>query len=80
MSLFRPNVEKLAAKGDIAGLVKALAYERDPQIAPAAATALVAIGAPRSGRSPPLPGTRTTTPAGPPEPRSTGECGVLSGS
>ncbi len=50
MSLFRPpNIEKLAAKGDIAGLVEALAYERDPQIAPAAAAALVAMGAPAVG-------------------------------
>jgi HEAT repeat protein len=40
-----PNIEKLSAKGDVAGLVKALAYQKDPQIAPAAATALVELGA-----------------------------------
>ena len=50
MPLFGPpNIDKLAAKADVAGLVKALAYTKDPHVAPAAATALAAIGAPAVG-------------------------------
>jgi len=45
MPLFGPpNVEKLGARRDIAGLVKALAYEKDSDVRRAAAGALGAIG------------------------------------
>jgi HEAT repeat protein len=47
MALFGPpNVEKLKAKGDIKGLIKAMGYKNDQQVREAAAEALVAIGAP----------------------------------
>jgi HEAT repeat protein len=47
MPLFGPpKIEKLAAKGEFGGLVKALAYAKDKQIARDAAAALVTIGAP----------------------------------
>ncbi|HET8987537.1 MAG TPA: HEAT repeat domain-containing protein [Humibacillus sp.] len=47
MPLFGPpRIEKLAAKGDIDGLVRALGYTKDRQVASDAAAALVAIGAP----------------------------------
>ncbi len=47
MSLFGPpNVEKMKAKGDIKGLVKALTYEKDQTICQQAANALASIGMP----------------------------------
>lgn len=49
MGLFgSPNVEKLKAKGDVAGLIKALGYEKD-NYRKAAAEALGQIGAPAVG-------------------------------
>jgi hypothetical protein len=39
-----PNVEKLMAKGNINGLIKALGYKKDPAIRVAAAKAMVGIG------------------------------------
>lgn len=45
MSLFGPpNVERLKAKGDIKGLIKALGYEKDSEVRKAAAQALGEIG------------------------------------
>jgi len=38
--LFKPNVSKRAAKGDIAGLLRALHYKRDQRVREAAARAL----------------------------------------
>jgi len=38
----RPNVERLAAKGDIEGLVRAAKYKKDPQVREAARVALEA--------------------------------------
>lgn len=47
MPLFGPpRIDKLAAKGDIPGLVKALAYTKDRQVPADAAAALAALGAP----------------------------------
>jgi HEAT repeat protein len=40
-----PNIEKLKAKNDLNGLVKALTYEKDPAVSQSAADALVSIGA-----------------------------------
>jgi HEAT repeat protein len=49
MSLFgSPNVEKLKAKRDIPGLVKALDYQKDPQVRQDAALALGTIGDPQA--------------------------------
>jgi len=48
MSLFKPNVSQLAAKGDIAGLINALRYESDPRVRSAAARALGVAYAPRA--------------------------------
>jgi len=45
-SLFKPNVEKLKAKGDVKGLVKALEYYKDSKVRPEAADALVKLGTP----------------------------------
>ncbi|MBN1642046.1 MAG: HEAT repeat domain-containing protein [Anaerolineae bacterium] len=46
MPLFGPpNVERLKAKGDIKGLIKALGYEKDPLVRQAASLALVELGA-----------------------------------
>lgn len=46
MSLFGPpNIEKLTAKPDIAGLIKALGYEKDAGVRQAAAKALITFGA-----------------------------------
>jgi hypothetical protein len=45
MPLFGPpNVEKLSAKGDVQGLVKALGYEKDPSVQKAASQALAQLG------------------------------------
>ena len=45
MSLFGPpDVDKLKAKGDIKGLIKALGYQRDWQVRVSAARALGEIG------------------------------------
>ena len=41
-----PNIEKLKARQDIKGLIKALGYKKDGTIRQAAAEALVRIGAP----------------------------------
>lgn len=47
MSLFGPpDVAKLKAKGDIKGLIKALGYEKDPDVCKAAEQAFGEIGAP----------------------------------
>jgi HEAT repeat protein len=43
-----PNVQKLSAKRDVQGLIKALGYEKDEQIRHAAALALGQIGDPRA--------------------------------
>jgi len=40
LSLFKPNVSKRAATGDIAGLIRALEYKRDQRVRAAAARAL----------------------------------------
>ncbi|NJN65307.1 MAG: HEAT repeat domain-containing protein [Chloroflexaceae bacterium] len=49
MSLFgSPNVEKLKAKRDIPGLVKALDYQKDPEVRQAAAAALGSLGDPQA--------------------------------
>ncbi len=49
MPLFGPpNVEKLLAKHDIAGLIKALSYDKDPTICHAAAKALGQTGDPQA--------------------------------
>lgn len=45
MGLFKPNVEKMKAKGDIKGLIKALGYEKDDAVRQAATEAVVEIGA-----------------------------------
>jgi HEAT repeat protein len=45
MGLFKPNVEKMKAKGDIKGLIKALGYKKDDAVRQAATEALVEIGA-----------------------------------
>jgi len=45
MGLFKPNVEKMKAKGDIKGLIKALGYKKDDAVCQAATEALVEIGA-----------------------------------
>lgn len=42
--LFAPNVEKLKARGNVEGLVKALSYEKDNEVRRAAALALGDIG------------------------------------
>ena len=44
-----PNVEKMKAKRDVKGLIKALHYENDGNVRSAAAMALIAIGAPAVG-------------------------------
>lgn len=44
MWIFKPNVEKLEAKKDIAGLIKALDYEKDTFVQKKAAEALGKIG------------------------------------
>ncbi|MGB7963093.1 MAG: HEAT repeat domain-containing protein [Propionicimonas sp.] len=46
--LTAPNVESLRAKGDVPGLLSALAYKDDPQIRANAAVALGALGAPEA--------------------------------
>lgn len=49
MPLFGPpNVEKLRAKQDIPGLIKALHYDKDPTIVHAAARALGQAGDPQA--------------------------------
>jgi HEAT repeat protein len=42
--LLKPNVKKMEAKGDIEGLVKALAYKKDSHVRIEAAVALGKIG------------------------------------
>lgn len=44
MALFKPNVEKLKAKRNVEGLIKALSYEKDPDVREDAASALGEIG------------------------------------
>ena len=45
MGLFGPpNIENLKAKGDVQGLIKALGYQKDPNIRQAAAVALGQLG------------------------------------
>jgi len=47
MGLFGPpNVEKMKAKGDVKGLIKALGYQKDMQVSTAAADALIEMSAP----------------------------------
>jgi HEAT repeat protein len=41
-----PNVEKMKARRDVNGLIKALRYRKDKGVRQAAAEALVKIGAP----------------------------------
>lgn len=48
MGLFKPNVEKLAQKSNVKGLIKALLYEKDVNIRCAAAEALGKIGDPQA--------------------------------
>jgi HEAT repeat protein len=49
MSLFGPpNIEKLLAKRDVDGIIKALSYDKDPTISHAAAHALGQIGDPQA--------------------------------
>jgi hypothetical protein len=48
LSLFKPNVSKRAAKGDIAGLIRALHYKRDQRVRATAARALGLTIAPRA--------------------------------
>jgi HEAT repeat protein len=49
MPLFEsPNVSKLAAKGDLKGLIKALGYQRDWLVRRQAVEALKAIGSDRA--------------------------------
>jgi HEAT repeat protein len=50
LSLFKPNVAKLAANGDIGGLIRALHYKRDQRVRAAAARAL---GVARASRAVP---------------------------
>ena len=46
MPLFKPNIEKMLAKGDAKGLIKALSYKRDNTVRAAAASALAVIEPP----------------------------------
>ena len=47
MALFGPpNVEKMKAKKDVKGLIKALGYKKDASVGKAATIALVEIGEP----------------------------------
>ncbi|HNT75877.1 MAG TPA: HEAT repeat domain-containing protein [Anaerolineae bacterium] len=45
----RPNVERLKAQGDLAGLIQALSYQHDERVYQPAIAALVAIGKPAVG-------------------------------